>query len=299
MFMRVVVLLATLAAPAVMTTAQSTIVGVLEDVPPVTTGAQDRRAVRIVFAKRESEWQAFPSNCPDETCLSTVSEKYPHEVVWTVGFDGKSLGRVSAVTPKQFNYYAEVGLQEITNRGVVPVVGRRSREFGGYTDASVYRPLVTNSKPFVTDPDHWKPSQLSAELLLSLRQQFRRHFGKLCQLGKDQTTLKPFPYSDENIKIVQAYTSQAGWAVARLHLGRAIDCQDTEAGFEIDDSWFVIDPQRSVRYLDDGLWLVDAGDYDNDGHSELVFSINRDNRGGYEMFYDDFKKRAVFEYSYH
>ncbi len=27
--------------------------------------------------------------------------------------------------------------------------------------------------------------------------------------------------------------------------------------------------------------------------------INRDNRGGYELFYDNFKKQAVLEYSYH
>jgi hypothetical protein len=72
-----------------------------------------------------------------------------------------------------------------------------------------------------------------------------------------------------------------------------------EAGSEIDDPWFAVDPSRSVVYLDSGIWLVDAGDYDNDGKSELVFSINRDNEGGYDLFYDDFKKRVVFEFNYH
>jgi len=51
--------------------------------------------------------------------------------------------------------------------------------------------------------------------------------------------------------------------------------------------------------LDSGLWLVDAGDYDNDGRSELVFSIDRDNEGGYELFHDGFQKRAVFNFNYH
>jgi hypothetical protein len=51
--------------------------------------------------------------------------------------------------------------------------------------------------------------------------------------------------------------------------------------------------------LGNGIWLVDAGDYDNDGKSELVFSIDRYNQGGYELFYDDFKKHATFEYGYH
>jgi len=298
MLIRVLLLLAVSASSSIVT-AQSSIVGALEDLPPRISGNQNRRAVRILFEKKGSAWEAFPSDCQTQECLSSVSAKYPREIVWTVAFDGKSLGQLTAVTPSEFHYYAGVGLQEITSPGVVPVVGTRSREFGGYTEAPVYRPLVTNSKPFVTDPDSWKRTQLSASALHDVRLQFRRHFGKLCQLGEDQTTMKPLPYRDDKVGIVQAYSSKTGWAVARLRLDHAVDCRDTEAGFEIDDSWFVIDPQQNIRHLDDGLWLVDAGDYDNDGQSELVFSINRDDQGGYEMFYDHFKKHAVFEYNYH
>ena len=47
------------------------------------------------------------------------------------------------------------------------------------------------------------------------------------------------------------------------------------------------------------MWLVDAGDYDNDGKSEFLFCIDQYNRGGYKLFYDDFKKRAVFQFNYH
>jgi hypothetical protein len=47
------------------------------------------------------------------------------------------------------------------------------------------------------------------------------------------------------------------------------------------------------------MWLVDAGDYGNDGNSELLFSINDENRGGYELFYDDFRQHVTFEFGYH
>ena len=47
------------------------------------------------------------------------------------------------------------------------------------------------------------------------------------------------------------------------------------------------------------MWLVDVGDYDNCGNDELLFSVGRYNRGGYELFYDDFKKHVSFEFSYH
>ena len=45
--------------------------------------------------------------------------------------------------------------------------------------------------------------------------------------------------------------------------------------------------------------LVDAGDYDNSGHSQLLFLIDDDNRGGYRFYYDDFQKEAAFEYTFH
>ena len=62
--------------------------------------------------------------------------------------------------------------------------------------------------------------------------------------------------------------------------------------------WFVVTPQHEIRLLDSHMCLVDAGDYDGDGKSDLVFSIDDYNRGGYRPYYDDFRQRALFEFSY-
>jgi hypothetical protein len=45
--------------------------------------------------------------------------------------------------------------------------------------------------------------------------------------------------------------------------------------------------------------LIDAGDYDGDGKSELVFALSGYNYGGYQIFYDGLKKSATFDFSYH
>jgi hypothetical protein len=47
------------------------------------------------------------------------------------------------------------------------------------------------------------------------------------------------------------------------------------------------------------MWLVDAGDYDSDGKSEVLFSIAEHNKGGYRLFYRNFTKRAEFAFHYH
>jgi len=280
--------------------AQSTLLGILEDVPGIYAGEPSSRAVRVVFEKNGGDWRALPSACPDEACLRTLPSSYPREVMWTVTFDGQTLGRVAAKTPKEFKFYSHVGLQNLKDGYPIPTVGKRSPQYGGFTDQSVYRPLVTNSEPYFKDPEAWKPSQLKADLSEALKRKFRQSFSKLCKISEDdETKLIPFAYRDEDITIVKAYASKSGWSLAQLRVEGATECDDIEAGSGIDDPWFVIDPGKAVAYLDKGMWLLDAGDYDNDGNSELVFSISRYNRGGYELFYDHFKRKVKFEYSYH
>jgi len=280
--------------------AQSPVLGVLEDVPGVYFGEPNFRSVRIVFKKVALEWVAFRSDCPDQNCLKTITSEFPRDVTWTVAFDGQNLGKITGRTPKEFKFYSHVGLQEIASGVTVPTIGKRSAVYGGFLETSVYRPLVTNSESYFRDPESWKLSPASAELDRLLRQQFRRKFPRLCTISKkDETKLEPFIYRDEDIRLAKVYASNRGWSLARLHLEAAVDCKDVEAGFGIDDPWFAVDPQHLVQYVDSGMWLVDAGDYDNDGKSELVFSIDRYNRGGYKLFYGDLKKHAVFEFSYH
>lgn len=286
-------------AASVTCVAQNIVLGVLEDNRGHYGGDPNHRSVRVVFEKKGNEWLAFPNDCENQACLKTLTSHYPENMTWTITFDGKNVGHVASRTPSDFQWYSDIGQQDIISNTPLPVIGTRSREFGGYGDDLVYRPLIANSQPFFADPDRWKPSTASPDLISALRQAFRKRFPKLCRLSTaDQTKLEPFAYRNEEVSLPKAYSSSSGWTVACLHL-EAVNCSDVEAGFDIDDPWFVIDVKHSVTYLDSGIWLVDAGDYDNDGKSELVFSINRENEGGYEIYYDSFRKRAIFKFSYH
>ncbi|HEX7286727.1 MAG TPA: hypothetical protein VF532_11140 [Candidatus Angelobacter sp.] len=277
------------------------ILGILEELPSADApNAPKIRGVQVLFKKAGKDWIAYPHNCADGPCVTAPVHDFPQEVIWTISFDGKNLGQVTARSHTNPRLYWRDGQQEITSKAPIPTVGKRSLDFGGQLEIAVYRPLVAVSQPNFRDPDQWKPAVVAPNMLSTLQQGFRHQFPKLCRTSAtDDTQLAPFPYGDEEIKLVKSYPSKSGWTFARLHLEGAIDCEDTEAGFDIDDPWFVVDDKSEVRYLDSGMFLVDAGDYDADGKSEVVFSINSDNRGGYRIFYDDFRKKAEFKFSYH
>ena len=54
-----------------------------------------------------------------------------------------------------------------------------------------------------------------------------------------------------------------------------------------------------ISFLGASLILVEAGDYERDGHSELLFSLSLHNKGGYAFFSETFAEQARFEFSYH
>jgi len=276
------------------------ILGVLEDIPGEYTGESDFRAVRAVFEKNGDGWQAFPPQTKSYPEPLTPPSSYPKEMTWTIAFDGRNLGTITALTPPQYHFYSEIGIENIISHGPVPTIGKKLADFAGFSGAPVYRPLVAVSQPNFTDPDQWKPTQLAPELIATARQQFRSKFPKVSNCKEPNETLhKPWDYRDEDIKVSKSYSSNNEWALIELQLtGYACDGMlDDDSAFG--GQWYVIDPTGKPRFLGTNIWLVDAGDYDNSGSSEVLFSINGYNSGGYRLFYKNFTQSAEFLFHYH
>ena len=276
------------------------VLGVLEDLPGHYSGEPDFRAVRVLFRKVGGEWRAFPTKTENQQSLKSLTKSYPGEVNWTIAFDGKYVGHLTSRVPDNFAWYSEIGLEKITSPGRVPTVGKKSEKFSGWDGGSVYRPLVAISKPNFRDPDDWKPSQPTPVQIGSVREGFRKRFPRASNCkDPEENVPRPWNYRDEDARIDSAYSSASGWRLVELSLhGNACD------GLQIGDSpfegqWFVIDPSGSVRFLGKDMWLVDAGDYDNDGRSEVLFSVSGYNEGGYRLFYSNFTKNADFLFFYH
>jgi hypothetical protein len=259
------------------------------------------RHLRAVFWKDGDDWKAFPSFIPDQNGLKTIVAKYPQRTIWTIAYHGRQLGQVTGRIEPLWRYYSDVGWQDVISARPIPTIGRRSIEYGGFIEEPVVRPLVAISQPNFKDPEGWKRSTLSVNITQLAHKYFRQKFPKVCNCkNPDENVARPWAYKDKNIAIVAAYRSKDDWHLVEMNLTPYnCDFAIEEESSPFVTQWFIISPSGQVTFLDAGMWLVDAGDYDGKGKSDLLFSIDRYNRGGYELFYDDFKKRATFQFGYH
>jgi hypothetical protein len=136
---------------------------------------------------------------------------------WTIAFDGRNIGEVRTTNPERFDFYGDVGEQKITGTESIPTIGKASQDFAGFLNGPVYRPLIAISKSHFSDPEQWKPAQLSPEGVALLRKQFRQKFPKVSNgTNYEENIERPWLYQDNDIKIGKAYSSNPRWSVARV-----------------------------------------------------------------------------------
>jgi hypothetical protein len=267
--------------------------GVLEDTRGAYTDDPSYRSIRAVFYKDASGWKPFDAHCLFEACLHKLATDFPRETTWTIAYNGRKLGQLKTRIPAAIDIEARVGQQQILTQGIIPAIGERTDEFAGFQDEPVHRPLVAASASNVKDPDLWKPIMLDAPTIALVQTQFRAKYPKITNCEVEEL----HDYPDTDIKIGKAYAAKTGW---RLVLASIEGCDiDDLRGDGLKLEWFTLDPAGAAHYLHGKMRLVDAGDYDNSGHSQLLFMIDDDNRGGYILYYDEFQKQAAFEYAFH
>jgi hypothetical protein len=279
-------------------------VGILDDAREETwygkTGAIERRIVMPAFEKSHSEWRPITSFTP-------------RDMKWTVAFDGKNLGQVESQASSegdgadQINSNSSRAKQSVlTPIAAIPSVGKPSREFIGTTSllglTTVRRPLVVVSKPNYGDPDHWKRARLPEEIARLVRQGFRKQYPHVDRCEQEQIAERDWKFPDSALVLVAAYASNKN----SFLVAASLSAGDCGWGGRPDDpldsfvhQWFFVDADRSVRRIGGFEELLDAGDYDNDGSSELIFfSTRSENSDAYDLVYDNFRKKVDLEIGY-
>jgi len=267
------------------------LVGVLEnpqckpDVP---------RSVRVLFEKRAAHWLSLekPSAAPPEM---------PEH--WTVAFDGRSLGPLTTTDPGWHSDYAWTyprdRLLDLAAQDA-PTIPNRNRQFGGWCGPPVTRPLVVVSENHVADPARWKacrvPAALREQLFAALKA--RIDHVEVCVGDSDKPTA--FYYSASDLELLSGFKDRRGRRLLAISLAPALNTCDGPVDGAWQPNWYLVGKGgRQSSFIGDGLTLVDAGDYDDDGRSELVFWYSGYNNDGYVLFADDFATRASYLWSYH
>src|SRR6266849_8674964 len=239
------------------------------------------------------------------------------KIKWTIAFDGKNLGEVEsepipAPQARPKGVWGPLCVHSIlTPLSKGSIVGKAEGDprgtFNGNYGVAVRRPFVVVSKRNFSDPDHWKRSKLPDEVMGQVRLAFRGKFSHVRQCDASGEPLKhDFSVPDSEIVVVKAYGSNKGAFVVETQL-KNHHCVFNMNGPELQllegDQWFYASPSNDVFHLGRDWNLIDAGDYDGDGKSEIIFYIAESEDDccvateGYILFWDDFQRNVRFTWS--
>jgi hypothetical protein len=266
-------------------------VGILDDAREEMVnwkpGIADKRVIRPAFEKTSTGWkQADPSS-------------WPADMNWRAGFDGREIGQLESQPD------SEGGLTSFQNilSSDVPSVGLPSQKFAGLLGdgpTKVRRPLVVVSEPNFRDPDAWKRTKLPIDVTLLIQNAFRREYPHVGRC-KDEKVVDPnwkFPNSALTFPAAYASNKQTFLARASLDAGECGWVDQPED--PLSEPWFFVSEDLTVRRIGSFMSLLDAGDYDNDGRSEVVFFLTQgENTDGFVLFDSSFEKSVSLLWHYH
>jgi hypothetical protein len=207
-----------------------------------------------------------------------LRQMLPKSIDATVCFDGTVRGRVSGELPDLWGPRAR-GSYLFAKGQELPWVGGRHEEFTGWQRAPVHHPLVATTGSRCTDPDRWKPAPLDRKELEALVPQICGALDRAHELN--------WVCNADGFSLKKAYRSRSG---ERLLL---VNHWDGEI-------WSVLHFSASgdMVFLGRNFTLIDAGDYDGDGKSELLFMREAGPMDGLVLYYESFRKHVEFTWTW-
>jgi hypothetical protein len=293
--------------------ANALLVGLLEDVPPAYVGEPAAQGIRVSFKQTADGWAAFPSKCPDMECLGSITSRFPKSVVWIVSDGGKQVGTVTAETPGSFPFYARIGLQTLIKPEHVPAVGEPVEEYSGFMGTPVHRPLIATSSHRIPSRSHgkWSPIAPKDGDIDASWPEFVRRIPLIddCRVdaqGEYIPSVDRAPKRDE-LEIPVKWADKHGNAIFQVAVRQEVfkDCDGPSV--YPSQLWFYLDVRGRVSVLPGQLGADHNGldvpiafaDLAGDGKDEAIFLMAGYDRGGYALYYDDFRKVAVVSWIYH
>jgi len=257
-----------------------------------------KRQVRIMFMKEGKIWKSFNHDASTPEELAGSLKYYPDTVSWFAAFDGKLVSEFRSFKPDSIGWYSDIGLHMADPNANLPVIGKLTKEFSGWNSDPSLRPLVLVSQNNTSDPDGWKVIHSVDPSIIGLCFPEFHRIQPTVDTSSDEDRVDTVAYEDKVIILNKAYRSSNGEYLIALSIDPAFQHACAGSLEEWPASWFYLDTRKTVRFIGSGMRLVDAGDYDNDGTSEVLFWESGYNMDGYVLFYNHFSRKVEFSWGY-
>jgi hypothetical protein len=312
-------LLVTLSAHGAAAADGRLLVGILEEVPGVYSGESSHYGVRVLFRQEGAIWRAFPNECGNVECLASITSQYPSFTRWTVSYEGRPLGTISAHTPSVYKFYSHVGIQDVEAGQSPPAIGEPSADYSGFQETPVHRPLIATTNAERLGPAHagWTPQPASPSDLHQVWPAFRRLVPLIddCRLDSHGEYIPSDGRAPRltQLEIATKLVNRNGDAIlhAQIRATAFKDC-DGPSSFR-SEYWFYRESKGKLWPLpgqDRGI-AIDAS---KDQRAELVmpldfvhvrgddvalFLMAGYDAGGYALYFDGLRQVATFTWLYH
>ena len=272
--------------------------GVLED-PQVE---DMRESVRVAFRRPEMGWESFPDGFVTDHPLVFDKHRYdegkaklygmlPAKARWTACFRGRRVGEVASTLPPGWPLMALRGTHVLDGKGLAPWVDERSDRFAGFPAMQMHRPLALSSTGLCGDPGRWRERPVPDALRPGMAKQLDAAVSEVRSCESEEG---PYPcnFGKLTYEIRVGYESVEGeWLV---------EADGVSDGRRRARFLFFFPPSGHPRVLGLDMTVLDAGDYDGDGRSELLVKFARYDHDGYTLFFGpDFEGSASFGWMYH
>ena len=274
--------------------------GVLETKSVSSKDTSRIKTQRILFRFENNKWYSLENDISDSTL-------YPSQANWIITFDGKNIGSFSSnlapLKHKDIPWTFPRDAYHIPNNKDLPTIGTPTMEFSGWVGYEQPRPLVTLTDTNYSDPEQWKPFKPTRKEITELAFLYENHFRNMEFSWVDTVINSKLEFGKSYISSKSDKLLQIGILDSvngKEYLSNRIWIYKSNSGEIIDLSKAIDFPFKGSGDSEiSNLYLVDAGDYDKDGYSEVIFWIDRYNGNGYALFYNNFSSQVSFEWSYH
>jgi hypothetical protein len=276
----------------------------------------------IIGALEQNGTHIRPLFYSDHAKWITVDQNTKSPSTWTMAFDGKDLGKITVEKSK-------IRLSD-ASKELIQKYSKKSFGFS-FLGKEERRPFVLITENFLKDPDSWKPlnsTDLDGKIKTKLFTEYLKIYNNdSCIVDQKTASTQQikkmnaqvqistpqdgyfnvtFQYSDKDIVIRNSYSSKDSY-VLNLSMKDPFNGKCSFDLTQVCSTFFVAKNQaQSIINLTSEvtngcreLLVVDAGDYNNDGTSEILFKDYDYNWDGYLLFDPKTKAKIKAGSGYH